>query len=318
MNEKRLIALLDELSSIMSIDEEQRVRFIEGYKNLEVNQIVKALAMQVYLILGVESPHYEYALNIILDYFPEVNKTLDDVKEFLDKMFRNMNDNKMALKDNHAIVKELLVKCVKVFNELGIDYYIVGALPCFIKTGQPLYRYHDDIDIMVNEDDMSLVQEAVNRLGLEFHDDRFPTRERFDEMQDERPPHTVLAQCLDNEFHLGFFCFRRENDNTITVREYMHRLVDEEVVVDVRERVSTKFGTSLRYEEEETVYEGVGFRTCAPEYVYFLKIYTQTPKDLADMRKLAPYIDKDKLMLLGQNKGETFILEDVSKQYLNK
>ncbi len=156
----------------------------------------------------------------------------------------------------------------------------------------------------------------MNNSNYLLHDDRFPTLERFKEMQKTNPPHTVLAQNNDNEFHLGFFCFRRENDNSITMREYSHRLENGEVVVDVKERLSSPIGTSLRYDDTPTVYNGVGFKTSTLESVYNLKSFTKRPKDLTDMKKLEPYINKEKLKLLQQNKNIQIMIQNVSNDVL--
>lgn len=55
-------------------------------------------------------------------------------------------------------------------------------MPCFLKTGQQLFRYHDDIDIMV-KDDISKIAKIVELSGYKFQDDRFPNLERFQEIQ---------------------------------------------------------------------------------------------------------------------------------------
>lgn len=194
-----------------------------------------------------------------------------------------------------------LVKFTTLFNQYGIDYYIVGAFPCFIKTGQKLFRYHDDIDIMVNEKDIPKVSEIVELSGYKFFDDRFPNVERFNQMQVTRPPHTVLAQNPNNEFHLGFFTFRRETDNSITMTEYSHRLENDIVVVDLLERKSTPIGTILRYDETPVMYLGTYFKTSTIESVYNLKQYTKRPKDITDIQKLELFIDSKKLEELYRN-----------------
>lgn len=93
-----------------------------------------------------------------------------------------------------------MIQCFNLFNQYGIDYYIVGALPSFLRKGQELFRYYDDIDIMVNEADISKVAEIIEATGYQFYDNRFPSKERFEETRQNPPPHTILAQNPDNEF----------------------------------------------------------------------------------------------------------------------
>ena len=169
---------------------------------------------------------------------------------------------------------------------------------------------------MINEEDISKVAEIIELSGYQFHDDRFPSLERYQEMEQNQPPHTVLAQNPNNEFHLGFFTFRREQDNSITMREYSHRLKDGEVVVDVLERQSDPIGTELRYDENPTEYMGSTFKTSTIESVYSLKGYTIRPKDITDMQKLEPFIDRQKLEALTQhpNKNVEFHNVDFAKK----
>ena len=278
--------------------------------------MIKELSQIVYRDFGNNKELYDYSLEVIRSINPQICPSIKEMKNRLSKMFSNEVAGNMSLEENHRLVNESIVKFTKLFNQYGIDYYIVGALPCFLKTGQQLFRYHDDIDIMINEEDISKVAEIIELSGYQFHDDRFPSLERYQEMEQNQPPHTVLAQNPNNEFHLGFFTFRREQDNSITMREYSHRLKDGEVVVDVLERQSDPIGTELRYDENPTEYMGSTFKTSTIESVYSLKGYTIRPKDITDMQKLEPFIDRQKLEALTQhpNKNVEFHNVDFAKK----
>lgn len=271
LQKKQLEITIDALSRIVDMTDDQKQDLLNRYHNMSDSEIIKDLSTNVHRVIGPDSPYYDYALGVVRNYNFSICPTVDEMKVILHKMFANQVDGNMSMEENHELVKTSLMKFCTLFNQAEIDYYIVGALPCFLKTNQPLFRYHDDIDIMINEDDIPRVIEILEETNYEFHDDRFPTLERFYEMQKDEPPHTVLAQNRENEFHLGFFCFRREADNSITMREYSHRLENGEVVVDVKERLSEPIGTSLRYDETPTIYNGVGFRTSSLESVYSLK-----------------------------------------------
>ena len=283
---------------------------------LSETEVIKELSQIVYRDFGNNKELYDYSLEVIRSINPQICPSIEEMKNRLSKMFSNEVAGNMSLEENHRLVNESIVKFTKLFNQYGIDYYIVGALPCFLKTGQQLFRYHDDIDIMINEEDISKVAEIIELSGYQFHDDRFPSLERYQEMEQNQPPHTVLAQNPNNEFHLGFFTFRREQDNSITMREYSHRLKDGEVVVDVLERQSDPIGTELRYDENPTEYMGSTFKTSTIESVYSLKGYTIRPKDITDMQKLEPFIDRQKLEALKQhpNKNVEFHNVDFAKK----
>lgn len=292
---------IDALTKIIPVPEEKKTELITKFSSLSETEAIKVLSQIVYRVLGNNEELYNYSLEVIRNINPEICPPVEEMKARLNRMFSNEVEGNMSLEENHKLVNESIVKFTTLFNQYGIDYYIVGALPCFLKTGQQLFRYHDDIDIMVNEDDIPKVAEIIELSGYEFHDDRFPSVERYQEMEQNKPPHTVLAQNPNNEFHLGFFTFRREQDKSITMREYSHHLEDGMVVVDVLERQSDPIGTSLRYDETPTEYMGTTFRTSSLESVYSLKEYTRRPKDITDIQKLESFIDKSKLEALKQH-----------------
>ena len=56
---------------------------------------------------------------------------------------------------------------------------------------------------------------------------------------------------------------------------------------------------------------GTTFRTSTIESVYGLKGYTRRPKDITDMQKLEPYIDKQKLEQLKQHPNHNVEIHNV-------
>lgn len=311
MDRIKLQSAIESLSKLVSIDDSKKSELIDRLSSMDDKSVIKELSTLAYKTFSTNEEHYSYALTIIKNINPDICPSVDEMKTILSKMFSNEVEGNMSLEENHKLVSESLIKFTTLFNQAGIDYYIVGALPCFLKTGIPLFRYHDDIDIMVNEEDIPRVAKLVEESGYEFHDDRFPTIERQHEIERDKPPHTVLAQNLENEFHLGFFTFRREQDNSITVREYSSREENGEVVVDVLERKLDPIGTLLRYDDVPTEYKGTSFRTSTVESVYSLKAYTKRPKDITDMQKLDPYVNREKLEQLDIHKNKNIVYKNV-------
>ena len=307
----KLQNVIDTLSRIVNVPDEKKQELITKYSTMSEQDVIKELSQIIYRVLRYKEELYNYSLEVIRNINPEICPPVEEMKSILNRMYSNEVEGNMSLEDNHRLVNESLVRFTTLFNQYGIDYYIVGALPCFLKTGQQLFRYHDDIDIMINEDDIPKVAGIIELSGYKFHDDRFPSLERFQEMEQNKPPHTVLAQNPNNEFHLGFFTFRREQDNSITMREYSHRIENGAVAVDVLERQSDPIGTALRYDETPTSYMGTSFRTSTVESVYALKGYTRRPKDITDMQKLEPYIDRQKLEALKQHPNQNVEIHNV-------
>ncbi len=307
----KLNNVINTLSKIIDVSEEKKQELITRYSSKSEQEVIKDLSKIVYKVFSNNEELYNYSLNLIRNINPGICPPVEEMKEILNKMFSNEVDGNMPLEENHKLITEELIRFTTLFNQAEIDYYIVGALPFFLKTGQQLFRYHDDIDVMVNEEDIPKLAEIIRSTGYEFHDDRFPSLERFQEMQTNKPPHTVLAQNPDNEFHLGFFTFKREKDNSITMREYSHRVENGKVVIDVLERQSDPDGTMLRYDDNPTEYMGTTFRTSTVESVYSLKEYTRRPKDITDIEHLKPFIDEKKLNALKQHSNQNVEIKNI-------
>lgn len=311
MDSIKLNNTIDILSKIITVPEEKKRELIIKYSSLSESEVIKDLSQIVYRVLKNNEELYNYSLEVIRSINPQICPPVEEMKSRLSRMFSNEVDGNMSLDENHKLINEELVRFTTLLNQAEIDYYIVGALPCFLKTGQPLFRYHDDIDIMVNEEDIPKLAEIIQSTGYKFHDDRFPSLERYQEMKQKKPPHTVLAQNPNNEFHLGFFTFRREQDNSITMREYSHRVENGTVVVDVLERQSDPIGTMLRYDDNPTEYMGTTFRTSTVESVFSLKEYTRRPKDVTDNEHLKPFIDEKKLSALKQHPNQNVEIKNI-------
>lgn len=150
---------------------------------------------------------------------------------------------------------------------------------------------------MIAENDIEKVREALQGTDYEFSDDRMNNQKRLEEgVGHTQGEHEVIANHKDNEFHLGFFLFRREQDNSLTIREYfMQENENGERVPMVLERHCPKELVDLEYTQDETEYAGTRFRTSTPESVYAKKMSTRHPKDMLDIEALEDKIDHSKI-----------------------
>lgn len=155
---------------------------------------------------------------------------------------------------------------------------------------------------MVAESDIDKVREALQGTEYEFSDDRLNNQKRLEEgVGHTQGEHEVIANHIENEFHLGFFLFRRELDESLTIREYfMQENENGEKVPMVLERNCPKELVDLEYTQEETEYAGTKFRTSTPESVYAKKMSTRHPKDMLDIEALEDKIDHRKIAEMSQ------------------
>ena len=283
------------------------------YAMKSVKDVMDSLTMNVARVFGKPETKKELAecIQDILHIDPEIYNSPEDLLNQLKKNIEtNYTPGNISIEENHALIEKTLKATCDKLNELGVDYYVVGALSTFIKTGTPLFRYHGDLDFMVSEADLPKVQQALAESDYIFSDDRLDNKRKYSpEVGHAQGEHEVIANHKENEFHLGFFLFRREPDESITVREYF---MDEQNGVrrpKILERHLPAELAKLEYSEEPTEFAGTSFRASTPESVLSKKLYTRHPKDMLDIKALEGKVDPEKMKELEKYHSTTRVVE---------
>ena len=199
---------------LKGITEEQTLQIVEKFKNVHPKVTMKVLTQK--LIEIYKEPSNPEFQSLLTEVFKLNDGSYSKPQDIIDEI--NF-EKEQELKKNHEIVNESIQEVCNKFNELGIDYYIVGALPVYLQTGK-MQRIHEDIDFMVAEKDIPKVAEALSTTVYKFHDHRLDSPRVLDENGNLTcGDHEVVADREDNKFHLGFFMFKREKDGSITQRE---------------------------------------------------------------------------------------------------
>lgn len=287
---------------------EQAISTLEKSKTLKVAMDV--FVMRLDEIFGNQSDFqdiYYECLDSIIEINPNVYMDRNEIINMINRNKElNITPGNISIEENHNLINETLKFLCDRLNNLGVDYYVVGALSVFIAKGIPLFRYHGDIDIMLNEDDIDKVRIALEDSDYIFEDNRLNNQKTYDpNVGHTQGEHEVIANHKENEFHIGFFVFRRERNNSITNREYYMKRKDCKDIAMVLERGNSLESTQLEYEETSTQYAGTEFRTSTAESVYSKKAYTRHYKDMLDINALEEYIDFDKIKEMKKHKSIT-------------
>ena len=173
---------------------------------------------------------------------------------------------------------------------------------------------------MIAEKDIEKVREALSGTDYDFSDDRFDNQKRFsEEVGHTQGEHEVIANHKENEFHLGFFLFRREPDQSMTIREYfMQEKENGEKVPMVLERNCPKELVDLEYTAEETEFAGTRFRTSTPESVYAKKMHTRHEKDMLDIEALKDRVDERKIEEAKKYKTTLKVVEAIPEKTITE
>ncbi len=301
---KEIISLC--VSKIGYFTEEQKTQIANKFINESPRVTMKVITQKLLeKYKDTNSVEFQTLLN-------EVFKLNDDSFSSAQSIVDEINaDRQKEIKENHQIVNESIQEVCKKFNELGIDYYIVGALPVYLTAGK-LIRKHEDIDFMVAEKDMPKIAKALSTTIYKLHDDRLDSPRVLDENGNLTcGDHEVVAKRDDNDFHLGFFMFKREKNGSITQKEYHARIDKNGNKVPVLfERLIDKEMFEFNYGRQPVKYLDTEFRCSTPESVYDIKSF---------MLKTG-YRDKDDFdvttwsQLKKNNSEESLINEEVLKE----
>lgn len=220
----------------------------------------------------------------------QINKLASQViKTYIEEKEKRFNPE--LVKENHKEIYDKLEILIKKLNERGVDYQLAGALCAYIKYGVESDRTHDDIDINLNERDMSKFKEVCEEMGLQFHDNRMTTP-RILKNGIPAGDHEVLATLDGSDFHIGAFCFERKPDGTVINKGYYH---DDRGQIYTRDEVISPELAEEIFGREEVDFRGQKLVITPPEFVYRLKNYTKKDKDLVDIMFMEGRIDKSKL-----------------------
>ena len=230
----------------------------------------------------------------ILEYIiKKINELAEQaIKNYIEE--REKRYNPELVKKNHEEIYSKLETLIQKLNEKGVDYQLAGALCAYIKYGEESQRTHDDIDINLNEKDISKFKEVCEEMGLHFKDDRMTTP-RVLKNGIPAGEHEVIATLDDSDFHIGAFCFERLEDGTIVNKGYYHNDAGE---IFTRNDIMPPEMAREVFGRETVDFRGHPIIITPPEYVYKLKSYTKKDKDMADIAFMEDRIDKEKLQRL--------------------
>ena len=233
------------------------------------------------------------ALDRYLDTNMTINEINDDMAKLVMKMQTDENRyiDKDSIRKNHEKTYSKLEEFTKLLNAEGIDYQLAGALCGYIKYNQESERYHEDIDISINEKDIPKLKKVCSMMGLKFSDNRYNSP-RVLKNGIPSGEHELIATEDNSDFHIGAFPFERLADGTIINKGYYH---DSNNNPCCREDIISSDLASLIFGRETVDFRGNPLSITSPEYIYILKSYTKNDKDLKDIEFLEDKIDKDKL-----------------------
>ena len=193
----------------------------------------------------------------------------------------NMTHPQMPLSENHKLVIEAFDK----FNQIigtNFDSYYTGGLMGYLATSHPLERYHGDLDLFINEEQL----EALYEIVMQSEDFEFISNMDYK----EENGHEFKIQYKGTPMSIGLFLFERKPNNEIVIKEYYHlnNNPSEELLVN-EQHLSPEYAQMI-FANDIRNHNGIPYRMQSLESIYNSKKNSR-PKDRYDATIIKDSID---------------------------
>ena len=193
----------------------------------------------------------------------------------------NMTHPQMPLSENHKLVIEAFDK----FNQIigtNFDSYYTGGLMGYLATNHPLERYHGDLDLFINEEQLESLYEIV------MQSEDFEFISNMDHKEENG--HEFKIQYKGTPMSIGLFLFERKPNNEIVIKEYYHlnNNPSEELLVN-EQHLSPEYAQMI-FANDIRNHNGIPYRMQSLESIYNSKKKSR-PKDRYDATIIKDSID---------------------------
>lgn len=203
------------------------------------------------------------------------------------------------MKKNIDFINRVIVWISNELDAKNIDFYIVGAIGAYIDASLPIQRNHDDLDILIQEKDVSKLKEVFKDTDFDFFDNRFISDKWLNEYGYPDGNHEVYAKYRYDEFHIGFFLYKVEKES-YTIIEYFRQ-------DGAQKRLDRTLPLEMfkyHYNNMPGSYLNKKIKVVRKELIYKNKLVMNRDKDLYDIKRIEPYLDKTILNELKKAKNK--------------
>lgn len=296
-NKEKLSKLLNILVNIYNSKHKEKINnsqieeLVNQFSKLDneslMDCLIFRLAKRIKKGIISETDVYEN-IELILDLYPEKFKTFDDLKaryKYLKGLWLredNMNENyKEKLKENHKNVIEVFDKFNQLIYDLinnWLDCFYTWWLVWYFWTNTELERYHTDVDIFLNVDDLE-------KLKTFIENNKDSWFKFIDNLKNKWPNgHEYMIKFWNNSVPIWIFLFKKTKDWKFSRVEYLY---NEKWDIVTSETPMGKLETEL-WTYNNTVYKRQSLKS-----VYESKKNLRREKDQRDAELIAKYLKID-------------------------
>ncbi len=264
-------------ASLSNINDKQACdNLINRLINMHINDVMDYLVVSLSDLVsrGVLKQEDVFSnVDLLIAISPETFSSTDDLMKRLNWLkSMNMEYPQMPLSENHKLVIDAFDK----FNQIigtNFDAYYTGGLMGYLATDHPLERYHGDLDLFLNEEQLESLYELIQQ------SDEFEFISNMDHKEENG--HEFKIQYKGTPMSIGLFLFERKPDNEIVIKEYYHRdnNQDNELLVN-EQHLAPKYAEMI-FSNQVRQHNGISYKMQSLESIYNAKKNSR-PKDRYD------------------------------------
>lgn len=244
--------------------------------NNSFNDEIDILIFNYFSYLIGKEKFYDFIKSNQLDYYDLEKRYL-----WLKKM--NIDPNIIHLNENHQSIYEIFDKCNVMFNENNIEYYYTSGILSYMLINKELQRYHHDLDIFVNMNDLEKLEQVCSNYGFTFK------RQLGD--RNDGTKRVMLKMYYENvlEIPITLFMYVRQEDNTIEQNDYF---IDDGKFY-IEKIYNSPLVVNLSFSDEPKYHNNIKYFAITLEALYLSKIGNR-PKDIYDCSQFEKHLDLHK------------------------
>ena len=221
-----------------------------------------------------------------------------------------IDPNKIHLEENHQQIYKIFDEYNKMLNENNIEYYYTSGILSYLLVDRELERYHHDLDIFVNMEDLTKLEQVCNDYYFSF--------ERKIGDREDGTKRVMLKMYYKDKMDIPItvFMYVRENDNSIIQKDYF---IDKNGQNCVEYIYNSPSISELSFSNCPNFHNEIKYYSITPEALFLCKSGNR-PKDIYDCAVFKHIIDINKLKKLEESFKNNFpntIIKAEDDEYSN-
>lgn len=222
----------------------------------------------------------------------EYNIPIDDLfKRYKWLKDMKINPNEIHLEENHQQIYEIFDEYNKMLDENNIEHYYTSGILSYLLVDKELERYHHDLDIFINMEDLTKLEQVCNDYNFSFE-------RKIGDREDETKRIMLKMYYKDEiDIPITVFMYVREKDNSIIQKDYF---IDKNGQSCVEYIYNSPSISELSFSNCPKFHNGIKYYSITPEALFLCKSDNR-PKDIYDCAVFKHIIDINKLKKLEES-----------------